>query len=284
MIELACPRCGTRLSFAPEQAGASGPCYACGASIVVPRPMAPAMPSTPPPRAPMPLVAPTDYQQRTLATVAAEAAKHGIQTLGTKVVALGDEVSAQDNMSAALRASFGFGGRFRVDRAQSIALRPQNGDLVLLVIPWSRAVRLAHEYASILPGTMPSCLKLGRGLMGSWSTGRFMGTRGGESDPIAQAAERDASINDGIEWNWESGRLKIELSWGLQAVPFDASRTLHVMHTADRGIVFRDFGVRWYFDRRVAFTKFIQANAGPAAVPAFDPPPLATLFTDDLRG
>jgi hypothetical protein len=228
-------------------------------------------------------VAPTEWQQKTLDTVAREAGKAGLTTIGTKVLQLGEDVSQGESMGAALRASFLFGGNIRIDRVQSIALRSPGGDVVLVVIPWSRAMRLAHEMMSFVPGTLPSCLLLSRGLMGAWSTGRWQGTRGGEEDPLAKQADRDGgSLTDGIQWDWESGRLRIKLDWGCQVAPFAADRSLLVMHTADQGVVFRDFAIRWYLDRRLAWTKWIAQHAGPSARQEWSPTPLSILFLEDL--
>lgn len=329
-IAFACPRCQAQLVFQDHQAGASGPCYACGNTVVVPAPMAhapsPSMAPMGAPMAPMPMpspsvmpgalpprplalvptpssalppgpsmpmpttgglpqVAPTEWQQKTLDIVAREAAKAGLTTIGTKVLQLGEDVSQGESMGAALRASFLFGGNIRIDRVQSIALRSPGGDVVLVVIPWSRAMRLAHEMMSFVPGTLPSCLLLSRGLLGAWSTGQWQGTRGGEEDPLAKQADRDGStLTDGIQWDWESGRLRIKLDWGCQVAPFAADRSLLVMHTAEQGVVFRDFAIRWYLDRRLAWTKWIAQHAGPSARQEWNPAPLSILFLEDLVG
>jgi hypothetical protein len=371
-IDFDCPHCRTRLSFAPAQAGASGPCFACSKTIVVPSPQPstppparqsiaptvpmsavgpvivvcpgcstpaqfpiemlgqsgpcrtcgrtftvvlgaqglspaptqsmppaapasvrpPAMaPSVPPPSSapgargpsnPQLSVPPSALHQKIAQAVAREGAKNGMQMLGMRVIQLGQKVGAGENFGAAL-----WGGSIRVDQAQAIKMRSPRGDFFVF-IPWSGSMTLAHEFASVIPRGLPSCLCLSRGLMGSWSTGRYEGSNGGERDPIAIAAEADHTINDGISWDWESGRMRIKLHWGLQAVPFDTTpegpRTLHVVHTAEIGILFREYGLRWYLDRQLAFARFVQAQGytGPPPRRVWNPAPLAALFIDDF--
>jgi hypothetical protein len=346
-IEFECPHCRTRLSFAAAQAGASGPCYACGQTIVVPAARATVAPTVPmaavgpivvvcpgcrtpaqfpvemagqsgpcrtcgtvftvalggqslppapapsvPPSPPAPAsrgpsnadlsVPPSRVHQVTAETIAKEGAKHGMQMLGMRVLQIGDKVRSGENMGAAL-----WGGQIRIDHAQAIKMRSPQGDFFVF-IPWSGNMKLAHEMASVLPRGLPSCLCLSRGTLGAWSSGRYEGSNGGERDPVAVAAEPDYALHDGIQWDWESGRMRIKLHWGLQAVPFDTTpegpRTLHVVHTAEIGIVFRDHGLRWYLDRRLAFAKFIQKQAytGPPPRRAWNPPPLAAMFLDDF--
>lgn len=363
-IEFECPHCRTRLSFAAAQAGASGPCYACGKAIVVPSPRATVAPTVPmaavgpivvvcpgcrtptqfpiemlgqsgpcrtcgttftvamaqslPPAASAPVPSPTPapmqsmspaptqsmpparpagsrgpsnpelsvppsrVHQMTAEGVAKEGAKNGMQMLGMRVIQIGQKVGTGENFGAAL-----WGGQIRVDHAQAIKMRSPQGDFFVF-IPWSGNMRLAHEMASVLPRGLPSCLCLSRGTLGAWSSGRYEGSNGGDRDPIAIAAEPDYALHDGIQWDWESGRMRIKLHWGLQAVPFDETpegpRTLHVVHTAEIGIVFREYGLRWYLDRRLAFAKFIQkiGYQGPPPRRAWNPPPLAAMFLDDF--
>lgn len=375
-IDFDCSHCRTRLSFAPAQAGATGPCYACGKTIVVPAappsavsraPIAPTMPmaavgpivvvcpgcstptqfpvemvgqsgpcrtcgttftvvlgaqqvlspaptqSMPPALSPAPTqsmppaqsmpgqqptpapqaasrgpsnphlsVQPSRVHQIAAEGVAKEGAKNGMQLLGMRVLQIGQQVRTGENIGAAL-----WGGQIRIDHAQAIKMRSPRGDFFVF-IPWSGNMKLAHEIASIIPRGLPSCLCLSRGLLGAWSSGRYEGSNGGDRDPIAVAAEPDYSLHDGIQWDWESGRMRIKLHWGLQAVPFDTTpegpRTLHVIHTAEIGIVFREYGLRWYLDRQLAFAKFVQKQgyAGPPPKRVWNPAPIAAMFLDDF--
>lgn len=281
-IELVCPNCRARLSFAAAQAGASGPCYQCGHTIVVPI-AAPAPPVAARPMSnPELTVPPSPVHQKTADALAKEAQKHGIQMLGTRVIQIAEKVRMGENVGAAL-----WGGKIRVDHAQAVRMRSPRGDFFVF-IPWSGNMKLAHELASVIPGGLPSCLYLSRGLMGAWSGGRYEGSNGGEKDPIAVAAEPEYKLHDGIQWDWESGRTRIKLHWGMQVVPFDVTpegpRSLHVMHTAEIGILFRDHGLPWYLERQQAFQAFVQkrAYAGPPPQRLWRPPPIAALFLDDF--
>ncbi len=338
-IDFSCPHCQTRLSFAAAQAGASGPCYVCGQTLVVPslaagpivvacpgcststqfpiemlgqsgpcrtcgttftvtprreglspaptQSMPPAQQRTPAPASrgpsnPQLTVQPTRVHQVAAEAVAKEGAKSSMQMLGMRVIRIGQAVGSRENVGAAL-----WGGQIRVDHAQAIKMRCPRGDFFVF-IPWSGNMKLAHEFGSIIPRGLPSCLCLSRGLLGSWSAGRYEGSNGGERDPIAVAAEPDYALHDGIQWDWESGRMRIKLHWGMQAVPFDTAaegpRTLHVVHTAEIGVLFREYGLRWYLDRQLAFAKFVQkiGYTGPPPPRAWNPTPIAALFLDDF--
>ena len=303
-IVVVCAGCSSPTQFPMEMLGQSGPCRTCGTTITVKLPQAPGAPPPPQSFAPPSIspaasapgqsspgvrlsnaalgVAPTRVHADTANSVAREGAKNGMQMLGMRVIQIGQAVGRGENFGAAL-----WGGQIRVDHAQAIKMRSPRGDFFVF-IPWSGNMRLAHEMASVIPGGLPSCLCLSRGLLGAWSSGRYEGSNGGDRDPVAIAAEPDHLLHDQIQWNWESGRMRIKLHWGLQAVPFDVTptgpRTLHVMQTAEIGIVFREYGLRWYLDRQLAFAQFVQklGFSGPPPNRVWNPAPLAALFLDDF--
>jgi hypothetical protein len=71
----------------------------------------------------------------------------------------------------------------------------------------------------------------------------------------------------------------------LQAVSAGSDRTLHVMHTAQRGIFVKDFGLAWHLERRAAFGAFIakgRVHPSQAQEPYFTHEPFATMFLDAL--
>jgi hypothetical protein len=274
-ISVVCARCGTASEFHPAMLGRSGPCRGCGAPITVAHPAPPSGPLE---------VAPARAQESVLASIAKEAGEARIQVLGAKVVRIANEVTTGESIGAVMKASFLFGSSIRTDRVQAVKLRSAEGDF-FLVVPWSGNMMLAHELAALVPGTLPSNVWLSRGALGAWSSGRYSGTQGGERDPIAQAADKDYALNQGIEWDWESGRIRIKLDWGLQAVCAGGDRTLHLVHTAQRGIVFKDFGLGWYLERRRAFAAFVaprRVSPSLAPAPHFTHVPLTTLFLSDL--
>lgn len=284
-IVIACAQCGTASEFDAAMIGQSGPCRTCGATMTVTAPGAGMHPPAPPPGALE--VAPNPAQRSAAGDIAKEATKVGMQVLGNKVVQIAQDVTMGENVGAALKARFLFGGQIRTDRVLATKLRAGDCDFYV-VVPFSGNMVLAHEMASVIPGVLPSNLWLSRGLLGAWSSGRWLGSEGGEQDPLAEAAEREYSLVDGIEWDWEQGRMRIKLHWGLQAVPATPSSTLYLVKTAQRGIVFKDFGLNWYLERRRAFMRFVQthgaASSPHAPAPSFHESPLSSLFLDEIVG
>lgn len=257
-IQMTCG-CGTNLSFDDAQLGQSGPCYHCGQNVTV----GPAAPSPVEVAASagalriqaFPEVPPGGPQTKVLKKLAKEAAKTGHQVEGARVFQLREPVGFAESMKYKLTS------KIPIDKVMGVLLRGPQGTLMVSV-PFSGSLVLAHEFASRIPGTLPANLNLTRGLMGSWGSGRFS-ANGDEEHPLARAAEDLGTLGDLVEWNWENGKSIIKLGWGLQAVPESPNDTLHVMQTAVRGIVFKDYGLAWYEERRAAFADFVRAHAGP---------------------
>jgi hypothetical protein len=109
-------------------------------------------------------------------------------------------------------------------------------------------------------GHLPASLTLKRGALGSWSNGRWVGPHGEADHPLARAAtEHPTDMSSGIEWNQEAGGYRIELQWGVLAVPVRNDWYIHVMQTAlHDGLVRSTFGLDWYFARWVAFFLFVN--------------------------
>jgi hypothetical protein len=166
-------------------------------------------------------------------------------------------VTTSEHLTEAVKAHL-WRGKARVDCVQAIRIACAEGEFYL-VVPWSGRDMLAHEFFSWMSGKLAGPLALARGVFGSWDSGDWIGPTGSRDDPLAKAAqEAGSSLSNGIEWNWEKGRLKIELQWGLQAVPVEKNRYLHVMHTAQLGIFRKIFGLDWYTERRGAFAEFVS--------------------------
>jgi hypothetical protein len=233
---------------------------------------------------------PTRAQDRATRAIVAEATSYGVRLLGTKVLQLSPEAApARPPITR-----FTTGDDLRIDTVQSLMLVTPGGDAVFVLVPWSGDLALAHELASLLPGTLPTNLRL-RCSFGGVTSGRFDGDRG-DDDPILRAAQRDRSIYEGICWSWQEHGLGFGIPWGLQAVPYDSTRTLHILHSGRRPT--HDYRVAWFLNRRLAFVKFMRRcvaegfAAGPGqyrapaianAVARFDPTPLAAHFLDDFR-
>jgi hypothetical protein len=278
-IELACPTCGAPLSFPAHLAGQSGPCYACTALVTVPAPSAS--------RARAPEVHATPAQARAASDIAAEASSWNIQVLGSRVVQTGTDVAPGENGSILGEARFLMGQGIRIDRAQAIKLATPGGDAFFVFIPWSADLALGHELGSLLPGTLPTNLRLARGPFGPISRPTFLGDRG-EEDPVARLAQSNAALHDGITWHWRHNRRELGIDWGLQAIPFDETRSLHLMQTGRASA--RDFRLAWFLGRRLAFVQFLRtcaaepSLAGSRPSPRFEPTPIASYFWDDFRG
>ena len=230
-----------------------------------------------------PEVPPEKPQRAALNSIEKELGKQGFDLLHVKVVQIGAQVTGGEAMGDALKARFmPFGASIRTDRVLAAKIHAPLGDF-LLCVPFSGKLMLAHELASVVPGILPSNLWLERGLMGAWGNGHFTAGQGDE-DPVAQAAGADGSLNQGIEWDWERGNTKMKLRWGLQAVALSPSHSLHVIQTAQLGIVFKNFGLAWYQERRRAFSAFVE-NYESAARPQlarFLHEPLSTLFANTM--
>ena len=228
-------------------------------------------------------VPPIPVQQKALLAIGKQAGKAGLTMGPHRVLMVGAGVSTQERLGQALSARFNpFGGKVRVDRVLQVRLEGSPITPFVLSVPYSGNRALAHELASLLPGTLPSSLSLVRGAMGSWSSGRFEGPEGPE-DPVAEAASDEFEIGDGVEWNWEEGKTIIKLEWGLQAVPTPEGQTLHVMQTAKHGILSRGFGLDWYVERQRAFRDFLGRYDGTAAgAPYWWMEPVSLLATDWL--
>ena len=257
-IQMTCA-CGASLSFEDAQLGQSGPCYHCGQVVVVsppPSPIAVAAASmhVPVARAAFPEVAPTGAQNKLLKKLEKEAAKTGHRVEGVRVLQLREPVGFAESMKYKLLS------KVPIDRLMGVFVRGPQGALTVTV-PFSGSLMLPHEFAARIPGTLPANLYLTRGLMGSWSDGRFS-AGGDEEHPLARAAQENR-LGDLVEWNWAKGKSTIKLGWGLQAAPASPSDTLHVMQSAERGIVFMDIGLAWYEERRAAFADFVRTHGGP---------------------
>ncbi len=297
-ITVVCGHCHAPSQFARTQLGQSGPCRHCGQTITVQEAPAPTATSvqespTPPatavhavPNAPTnqrPSVPPTPTQQKVLARVEKEVTKAGFSIQGTRNVQLDADVTTGEAIGDALKARFmPFGASIRTDRVLGVTVGGTGGGF-LLTIPFSGKLMLAHEFASIVPGTLPSNLWLERGLLGDWSSGHYL-TEHGDEDPVATAAEDDFDINDGIIWDWENGNSKIKLRWGLQAVPASSDSTLLVIQTAQLGIIRRNFGITWFPKRHAALQRFMANFHSTSAPPhpRFQHEPYSTLFADML--
>lgn len=317
-----CPACGAALEFAPELAGQSGPCYRCGGLVQVPPAVVVSVCSAchtasefhvdmigqsgpcrgcgqtmtvTPTQSGAPHaggedsrfreVEPSSVHLALAKRVSKEAQKAQVNTGRPRVISIGETVSAGEAIGSALKASFSpFGGKVRRDRAMGIPLE-RHGERAVVVFPFSGNRVLAHEFGSILPGTLPTSLWLQRSATGAWGEGRFT-TPHGDNIPVAAAAGKNRSLVEGIEWNLEQGRSVIKLRWGLQLVALGRDRSLHVMQTADQGIVFKSAGLSWYFDRRAAMGQFLAESAfgRDAEPPRYYQPVLSELFLDMLSG
>ena len=227
-----------------------------------------------------PEVAPIGPQNKVLKKLEKEAAKTGHQVEGVRVLQLREPVGFAEAMKYKLTS------KVPIDRLMGVFLRGPavhgQGGVLMLSVPFSGSLVLAHEFASRIPGTLPTNLYLTRGLMGSWSDGRFS-ANGDEEHPLARAAEDNGKLGELVEWNWENGKSIIKLGWGLQAVPASPNDTLHVMQTAVQGIVFKDFGLAWYDKRRAAFAEFVGQHGGPVQYePRWDFEPYSLHFAAAL--
>jgi hypothetical protein len=183
--------------------------------------------------------------------------QQGLRFLGAQTIPVGPKVTTSEHLTEAVKAHL-WRGKARVDCVQAIRIGAPDGEFHL-VVPWSGGDMLAHEFFRWMSGRLPGSVALARGVLGSWSSGDWIGPSGSREDPIAQAAEKaGGDLIEGIEWNWEKGRLKIELPWGLQAVPAERDPYVHLMHTAQLGIFRKTFGLDWYVKRRRAFAAFVS--------------------------
>ena len=291
-IQMTCG-CGAQLNFEEAQVGQSGPCYHCGQTITVAAPAAPSAPvqhSAPvspvaaaaaamavpaaAAAAAYPEVQPSGPQTKLLKKLEKEAAKTGHQVEGVRVLQLREPISFAESMK------FKFMSKIPIDRLMGVLLRGPQGTL-MVSMPFSGSLSLAHEFAARIPGTLPANLYLTRGLMGSWGSGRYSAD-GDEEHPLARAAD-EKRLGDLVEWNWENGKSIVKLGWGLQAVPASTNDTLHVIQTAVRGIVFKDIGLAWYAERRAAFEAFIAEHGGPVGgQPRWDVEPYSLSFASAL--
>lgn len=281
VLVIPCPQCGTPSEYPSHLIGQSGPCRSCGASVTV-DPRAAVSPPAAPPPPPTPVeVAPNKVQAAVAKNVEKEAGKAGHQVLGVKTLQISQDVTTGENVGQMLKARFMFGGKLRTDRVQAAKIQSPKGQY-FLVIPYSGNVKLPHEYVSILPGNLPSSVWLTRGLMGSWSSGRWSGSINGEQDPTAALADKNYKLNDGIEWDWESGRTRIKLGWGMQVVPLRPGLVMHHVKTAERGIIVKDYGLRWYLDRQTAFAEFAAQFPPSTEKPSYTSEPIALLFLEEI--
>jgi hypothetical protein len=183
--------------------------------------------------------------------------RRGLEVVGSEVIQVGRDVTLGERADQLILAHFQR-GRTRVDYLQTVHLAAPEGDFHL-VIPWSGPTMLPHEFFCWMDGHLPSSVTLKRGAFGSWGSGRWVGPHGEADHPLARAAEdHPVNLNTGVEWDWEKGRYKIHLQWGVQAVPLSENVYVHFAQTALHGVVRSRFGLDWYWDRAVAFFLFVK--------------------------
>lgn len=284
-ITFSCPGCQAPLSFPVEAVGQSGPCYQCGTSITVQAPPSPALAHVQNPGGLWEEVSENEQQNKTLARLDKELAKAGgIELLATRVLRL-DVVVTDEDIHAQRKAAKKLGGApIRADTVQCIRLVA--GPLhFFLFIPYFGGEAMAHEWASMVNGTLPSCVYYDRDGPKPYDIGQWMGSEGGAQDPTAMACKRDKAIYKGVEWNHYMFTGDMLLKWGLQAVP-EGERTVHLMHSAPSGVVKKRFDPKWYLDRRAAFEAFVsrQAPTAARATPSYRHSPISMLFMDKVLG
>jgi len=108
-----------------------------------------------------------------------------------------------------------------------------------LVIPWSGKLILPHEFFSIIPGRLPGSIAMVRKMLHT----EWIGVDGGGQDTLAQAANAyGRALKKGVTWgwfggdrpgvwNWNNRRGQLSLKWGIQAIPLNKERFLHIMQT-----------------------------------------------------
>jgi hypothetical protein len=179
---------------------------------------------------------------------------YGLQVAESAVFQVAREVTMGERAEEAFRTTFGR-GKARVDYLQRVRITSPQGEFHV-VIPWSGPHMLPHEFFSWINGDLPAPLALKRGALGSWSNGRWVGPDGEVDHPLARAArEHPIDMYSNIEWNHEIGGNRIELQWGLLAVPIRKEWYIHIVQTAlQPGLVRSTFGLDWYFPRWIAFS------------------------------
>ena len=222
-------------------------------------------------------VAPRPEHQEIIRRVTFEARAAQASLQGSRVLQVAPIVQSGEALGEVLKASLWIGGTLRTDFVQALKICARDG-VYFLVVPWSGGYRLAHEFISIIPGTISTNLLMKRSML----LGTFVGSQGGAADPLAKAAEYESPLGSDIEWDQEIGRARIKLQWGLQSAACSESHTFHVMKTAERGIFTKDLGVAWYAKRRLAFWSFVAKHAGAAVPPCFAFQPQSMLFANDV--
>ncbi len=203
---------------------------------------------------------PEQLRARALRKIRRECARsrYGLEIVDSAVIRVGREVTMGERAGEAFDATFGR-GKARIDFLQTVRFKAPQG-YFHLVIPWSGPNMLPHEFFSWMYGHLPFALTLKRGALGSWSNGRWVGPHGEVDHPLARAAEEHPiDLNSGTKWNWEKDDYRIELQWGIMAVPVDKYWYIHVMQTGlQEDLARKSFGLDWYVPRWVAFFLFIK--------------------------
>ncbi len=218
-------------------------------------------------------------QQKTLRSVQKQAQALQSEVTDAAVFRLGEHVTTQERVKEGLKARFLFGGNMRTDSVQVLKVRTP-GSPLLVVVPWSGNVQLAHEFVSMTPGSMPGSLWLNRSLFGGMSDGVWSDSLSGEEGDLAKLASDDMKLNWATEWNWDKGKLRIKLQWVMQLTPLDPHTLIHHVQTVSGGLFTQNHRLKWYLERRQAFSRFlgqIPAHA-PGQPLEYQEEPLALPF------
>lgn len=233
-----------------------------------------------PPGRGVPDRAPTPAPHAKISAIQREAAAAGMHVGGVRTIAMGMAVTQDEAFAMRMKAFFlpYVSGTLRVDSVQAFLLRVGNAQF-LLTIPWCGDLNLPHEFAAVVAGTLPRSLIYNHA---AFNSGLFA-TVHGERDPLADEFDTFDALTDGIVWEQAIGRQTIEVAWGLQLLPLSDGRIVHVMKTAQHGLISKDFALPWYVARVTAFSKLLAARPASAVGPAsFLAMPMSALFLDAL--
>ncbi|MEM9067357.1 MAG: hypothetical protein AAGE52_02595 [Myxococcota bacterium] len=269
-----CSSCGREVSFGPKARGQQGSC-ACGATLLLEPDGAAARRRG---VARWEEVERAKHHDKAIKALEKELSKKpGLELMAVRTLRLDDPVSSDEERAAQKAAKDYKPVNLRVDTLQCIQLMRGN-EWVYLLIPYYGAHRMAHEFMSIIQGTLVAPLYFDRDGPRKHVFGQWVG-----DDVLTQAARANKELIRGIEWQAYLGRIHQNLLWGLQVVPFQG-RTLHLMQTAVRGVLSTKFAPHWYLERRDALIGFGGAYATTTPPPAqLRHQPLARLFVDELH-
>jgi hypothetical protein len=276
-----CRSCDAEQTFAPSVRGGSGTCHRCGSPVVF----------EPDGRAAQlrgvelwEEVEPTEVQQRKVAALEKELGKsRTVEIMAARVIRIGPPVTREEEKHRKRDAKKPGGGELRTDTMQVIQLGALDRLMVHLVVPFSGDQPLAHEFASMIPVSLPTCLYFDRDGPERYKQGQWLGTHGGAADPVVAAAKKVSSqLTKGTMFTRAVAGGTQSLHWALQALPIEG-RVLHMMQSPMRGMLAGKFDPEWYLERREAFARFAATVPdAPVVQPYFRHGPKSRLLLDRL--